>query len=64
MGYMAMSDEVVTLTQELIAIDTSNWGESEHTVGEAAAADYCADRLREVGYDRSVSGSPRRSRTP
>ncbi len=61
---MAMTDEVVTLTQELIAIDTSNWGESEHTVGEAAAADYCADRLREVGYDPEVlatTGDARRA---
>ena len=61
---MAMSDEVVTLTQELIAIDTSNWGESELTVGEAAAADYCADRLREVGYAPEVlatTGDARRA---
>jgi acetylornithine deacetylase/succinyl-diaminopimelate desuccinylase-like protein len=43
--------EVVQLTQELIRIDSSNWGDSPETVGEAEAADYCAARLREVGLD-------------
>ena len=47
-------DEVVTLTQELIRIDTSNFGESAETVGEAAAAEYVAERLREVGLDPEV----------
>ncbi len=49
-----MLSDVVTLTQELIAIDTSNYGDSSETVGEAAAADYCAERLREAGWDPEV----------
>lgn len=48
------TDEVVSITQDLIRIDTTNWGDSEQTVGEAQAADYAADRLREVGYDPEV----------
>ncbi len=46
--------EVAQLTQELIRIDSSNWGDSPETVGEAEAADYCAQRLREVGLDPEV----------
>ena len=46
--------EVVQLTQELIRIDSSNWGDSPETVGEAEVADYCAERLREVGFDPEV----------
>ena len=46
--------EVAQLTQELIRIDSSNWGDSPETVGEAEAADYCAERLREVGLDPEV----------
>ena len=46
--------EVVGLTQELIRIDSSNWGDSPETVGEAEAAAYCAERLREVGLDPEV----------
>ena len=49
-----MEDEVVDLTRELIRIDTSNYGPSESTVGEAEAAEYCAERLREVGWDPEV----------
>jgi len=47
-------DEVVLLTQELIRIDTSNFGESPETVGEAEAAEYVAVRLREVGLEPEV----------
>ena len=47
-------DEVVVLTQELIRIDSSNWGDAPETVGEAAAADYCAERLREAGFDPEI----------
>lgn len=36
---------------ELIRIDTTNAGDRPDTVGELAAAEYCAQRLREVGYD-------------
>ena len=50
--------EVVTLTQELIRIDSSNWGDSAETVGEAEIADYCAARLREVGLDPEVIVTP------
>ncbi|MDO8731131.1 MAG: M20/M25/M40 family metallo-hydrolase [Actinomycetota bacterium] len=49
-----MASDVVTLTQELIRIDTSNFGESTETVGEAAAADYVAERLREAGWDPEI----------
>ena len=56
--------DVVTLTQELIRIDTSNWGESAETKGEAEAAEYCAERLREAGWDPEVivtTGDTRRA---
>ncbi len=46
--------EVVELLTDLIQIDTSNWGESAETVGEIAAADYCAERLREAGWSPEV----------
>jgi len=46
--------DVVTLTQELIRIDSSNWGDAPETVGEVEVADYCAQRLREVGLDPEV----------
>lgn len=51
---LAIEADVVTLTQELIRIDSSNWGDSTETVGEAEVAEYCAERLREVGYDPQV----------
>ena len=47
-------NDVVTLCQELIRIDSSNWGDAPETVGEAAVADYCAERLRETGWDPEV----------
>lgn len=56
--------DVVTLTQELIRIDTSNWGESVETKGEAEAAEYCAERLREAGWEPEVittTGDTRRA---
>lgn len=46
--------DVVTLTQELIRIDSSNWGDAPETVGEAEIAEYAAMRLREVGLDPEV----------
>jgi acetylornithine deacetylase/succinyl-diaminopimelate desuccinylase-like protein len=61
---MDTATDVVTLTQELIRIDTSNWGESEETKGEAEAAEYCAERLREAGWDPEVivtTGDTRRA---
>jgi acetylornithine deacetylase/succinyl-diaminopimelate desuccinylase-like protein len=51
---MVPEDEVVQLTQELIRIDTSNFGDSPQTMGEREAAEYCADRLREVGWDPEI----------
>ncbi len=55
-------DEAVSMTSELIRIDTSNTGELETTVGEREAADYVAARLSEVGYEitRVESGAPGR----
>lgn len=50
----AAQDEVVGLLADLIKIDTSNWGDSAETVGEIAAADYCAERLREAGWEPEV----------
>src|SRR3954452_23317729 len=56
-------DELVALASELIAIDTTNTGEPEGTVGERAAAEYVAGKLTEVGYEVEVldSGAPGRS---
>ncbi|HSK61864.1 MAG TPA: M20/M25/M40 family metallo-hydrolase [Actinomycetospora sp.] len=55
-------DEVVTLTSELIQIDSQNTGELETTTGEAEAAAYVDAKLREVGYETAVveSGAPGR----
>ena len=49
-----MISDVVAITQELIQINTSNYGDSPDTVGEAEAADYCAQRLREAGWDPEI----------
>ncbi len=43
-------DEVVRICQELIRIDTSNYGDGSGP-GEAAAAAYVVDLLREVGLE-------------
>ncbi|KRE62786.1 M20/M25/M40 family metallo-hydrolase [Nostocoides sp. Soil756] len=43
-------DEVVRICQELIRIDTSNYGDGSGP-GEAAAADYVVAQLREVGLE-------------
>lgn len=48
------ADEVVELTQDLIRIDTSNFGDDPETRGERDAAEYCADRFREVGLAPEV----------
>ena len=50
----ALENEAVELTQELIRIDSSNWGDSAETVGEAEIAEFCADLMREVGYQPEV----------
>jgi acetylornithine deacetylase/succinyl-diaminopimelate desuccinylase-like protein len=49
-----LESDAICMTQDLIRIDSSNWGDSAETVGEAEAADYCAERLREVGYSPEV----------
>jgi len=49
-----LETEAVEITRDLIRIDTSNWGPAPETVGEAEAADYCAQRLRDVGWDPEV----------
>lgn len=46
--------DVVDLTSELIRINTSNFGESDDTVGEIAAAEWAAERLAEVGWSPEV----------
>ena len=51
---IALQTEVVDITRDLIRIDTSNYGPSPETVGEAEAADYCAQILREVGWDPEI----------
>jgi acetylornithine deacetylase/succinyl-diaminopimelate desuccinylase-like protein len=51
---IALQTEVVDITRDLIRIDTSNYGPSHETVGEAEAADYCAQVLREVGWDPEI----------
>ncbi len=59
----AAEDEVVELASQLIAIDTTNTGEPEGTVGEREATEYVAGKLTEVGYEVEVldSGAPGRS---
>lgn len=49
-----MLTDVVELTRDLIRIDTSNFGDDRQTMGEREAAEYCASRLREVGWDPEV----------
>ncbi|MBO0840489.1 MAG: M20/M25/M40 family metallo-hydrolase [Sciscionella sp.] len=54
--------EVVTLTSELIRIDSTNTGDPATVVGERAAAEYVAAKLTEVGYETTYveSGAPGR----
>mgnify|MGYP000926898604 CR=1 FL=1 len=49
-----LEDEAVDITRDLIRIDTSNWGPDPQTVGEAEAAEYCAEQLRDVGWDPEI----------
>ena len=46
------SDEVVRICQDLIRIDSTNYGDG--TGPGAEAADYVVDQLREVGLDPTV----------
>src|SRR3954453_6123440 len=59
----AAEDEVVELASQLIAIDTTNTGEPDGTVGEREAAEDVAGKLSEVGYEVEVLdlGAPGRS---
>jgi acetylornithine deacetylase/succinyl-diaminopimelate desuccinylase-like protein len=43
--------EAVTLTSELIRIDTTNTGDPDTLVGERQAAEYVAEKLSDVGYE-------------
>jgi len=57
-------DDVVELTRGLIRIDSSNWGDSAQTVGEAGVAEYCAAMLQEAGWAPEVirtTGDTRRA---
>ena len=45
--------------RELIAIDTTNTGEPDGTVGEREAAEYVAAKLTEVGYEVELLDSGR-----
>lgn len=45
------ADDAVTLTSELIRIDTTNTGDPETLVGEREAAEYVAGKLSDVGYE-------------
>ncbi|OZM73092.1 hypothetical protein CFN78_11375 [Amycolatopsis antarctica] len=43
--------EAVTLTSDLIRIDSTNTGDPDTVVGERAAAEYVAEKLTDVGYE-------------
>lgn len=46
--------DAILLTRDLIRIDSSNFGDSDDTVGEAAAAEFCAHVLHETGWEPEV----------
>jgi acetylornithine deacetylase/succinyl-diaminopimelate desuccinylase-like protein len=56
------ADEVVRFASELIAIDTTNAGDSGGPGTEWAAAEYVAEKLTEVGYDVAYEESGARGR--
>ncbi|ADJ46395.1 hypothetical protein AMES_4570 [Amycolatopsis mediterranei S699] len=47
----AAAAEAVTLTSELIRIDTTNTGDPDTLVGERAAAEFVAEKLTDAGYE-------------
>ncbi|MEU4670061.1 M20/M25/M40 family metallo-hydrolase [Amycolatopsis sp. NPDC023774] len=47
----AAADEAVTLTSDLIRIDTTNTGDPDTLIGERAAAEYVAEQLTDAGYE-------------
>ena len=62
MSIETAADEAVTLTSELIRIDTTNTGDPDTLVGEKAAAEFVAEKLTEVGYDITYVESGGRDR--
>ena len=57
-----VADEAVTLTSDLIRIDTTNTGDPDTLVGERAAAEFVAEKLSEVGYEISYVESGGKNR--
>src|SRR5690349_20377460 len=53
MSHVQPEDEVVTICQELIRIDSSNYGDGSGP-GERAAAEYTAGLISEVGLDAEI----------
>jgi acetylornithine deacetylase/succinyl-diaminopimelate desuccinylase-like protein len=53
MTHVRPEDEVVTICQELIRIDSSNYGDGSGP-GERAAAEYTAGLISEVGLDAEI----------
>ncbi|HWD05172.1 MAG TPA: M20/M25/M40 family metallo-hydrolase [Amycolatopsis sp.] len=47
----AAAAEAITLTSDLIRIDTTNTGDPDTLVGERAAAEYVAEQLTDAGYE-------------
>ncbi|GIF15919.1 M20/M25/M40 family metallo-hydrolase [Actinoplanes teichomyceticus] len=55
-------DEVTSLCQDLLRIDTTNTGDPRTTVGERVAAEYVAGKLADVGIEsRILESAPRRT---
>lgn len=61
-GVDRAADEAVTLTSELIRIDTTNTGDPETVTGERAAAEFVAEKLTEAGYEIEYVESGGRNR--
>ncbi|WP_367139000.1 M20/M25/M40 family metallo-hydrolase [Saccharothrix sp. HUAS TT1] len=61
-GLRLAQDEVVSLTSELIRIDTTNTGDPATLVGERAAAEWVAEKLSEVGYETTYVESGAKGR--
>ncbi len=61
-GRSSAEAEVVTLTSELIRIDTTNTGDPDTLVGERKAAEYVAEKLAEVGYETTYVESGAKGR--
>ncbi len=55
-------DEVITLCQDLLRIDTTNTGDPRTTVGERVAAEYVAEKLADAGIEsRLLESAPTRA---